>query len=180
MAAKVPTSGRTSTATGSGGRPAAARTCLPRHSFFFFFQAEDGIRDIGVTGVQTCALPIVAFERAYTTVAERIGDSRGYVREELLRDAAGLRYHIFAEWESEDDFVQWVEDPVHMVAGAPLARWHSVEFRREVLEIRRRPDEDEEFPQLASPGGDVEVERVRVDSAVVVEPGAGPGVPGAL
>src|SRR5947209_16404428 len=27
---------------------------------FFFFQAEDGIRDIGVTGVQTCALPICA------------------------------------------------------------------------------------------------------------------------
>src|SRR3712207_7473123 len=26
--------------------------------FAFFFQAEDGIRDIGVTGVQTCALPI--------------------------------------------------------------------------------------------------------------------------
>src|SRR3712207_9378344 len=25
---------------------------------FVFFQAEDGIRDIGVTGVQTCALPI--------------------------------------------------------------------------------------------------------------------------
>src|SRR5215217_1842525 len=30
--------------------------------FFFFFQAEDGIRDIGVTGVQTCALPISGFE----------------------------------------------------------------------------------------------------------------------
>src|SRR3712207_7516057 len=28
--------------------------------FYFFFQAEDGIRDIGVTGVQTCALPIFA------------------------------------------------------------------------------------------------------------------------
>ena len=26
--------------------------------FFFFFQAEDGIRDTSVTGVQTCALPI--------------------------------------------------------------------------------------------------------------------------
>src|SRR2546422_8209639 len=26
--------------------------------FFFFFQAEDGIRDVAVTGVQTCALPI--------------------------------------------------------------------------------------------------------------------------
>src|SRR5437667_8994608 len=27
--------------------------------FFFFFQAEDGIRDRDVTGVQTCALPIL-------------------------------------------------------------------------------------------------------------------------
>src|SRR6185312_11123685 len=26
--------------------------------YFFFFQAEDGIRDLIVTGVQTCALPI--------------------------------------------------------------------------------------------------------------------------
>src|SRR3712207_940732 len=34
--------------------------------FFFFFQAEDGIRDIGVTGVQTCALPIsTAWYQAY-------------------------------------------------------------------------------------------------------------------
>src|SRR3989440_6097896 len=33
-----------------------------RLACFFFFQAEDGIRDLIVTGVQTCALPI------YTTV----------------------------------------------------------------------------------------------------------------
>src|SRR5437762_6017418 len=35
--------------------------------FFFFFQAEDGIRDTSVTGVQTCALPILTanfFHRA--------------------------------------------------------------------------------------------------------------------
>src|SRR3989441_7303132 len=31
------------------------------HIFFFFFQAEDGIRDKLVTGVQTCALPIWVF-----------------------------------------------------------------------------------------------------------------------
>ena len=31
-----------------------------RFLFFFFFQAEDGIRDVAVTGVQTCALPIYA------------------------------------------------------------------------------------------------------------------------
>src|SRR3989449_5158671 len=29
---------------------------------FFFFQAEDGIRDVAVTGVQTCALPIYIVE----------------------------------------------------------------------------------------------------------------------
>src|SRR2546430_4739989 len=32
------------------------RICIP----FFFFQAEDGIGDLTVTGVQTCALPICA------------------------------------------------------------------------------------------------------------------------
>src|SRR6266446_7130148 len=31
--------------------------------FFFFFQAEDGIRDYKVTGVQTCALPIWGLRR---------------------------------------------------------------------------------------------------------------------
>src|SRR3712207_8998024 len=37
-------------------------------SLFFFFQAEDGIRDIGVTGVQTCALPIFGVPDAGGTV----------------------------------------------------------------------------------------------------------------
>src|SRR5256884_2797657 len=31
---------------------------LSYYRVFFFFQAEDGIRDVAVTGVQTCALPI--------------------------------------------------------------------------------------------------------------------------
>src|SRR5256885_5621727 len=34
--------------------------------YFFFFQAEDGIRDYKVTGVQTCALPICADPAAGT------------------------------------------------------------------------------------------------------------------
>src|SRR5690606_40862079 len=34
-----------------------SRVCVT-YPFFFFFQAEDGIRDFHVTGVQTCALPI--------------------------------------------------------------------------------------------------------------------------
>src|SRR3712207_718756 len=49
----------------------------------FFFQAEDGIRDIGVTGVQTCALPI--FQEAF-----RIGLYRmeRVVRERLTTEDA--------------------------------------------------------------------------------------------
>src|SRR5204862_7661018 len=34
-------------------------TFIKIYDFFFFFQAEDGIRDLYVTGVQTCALPIL-------------------------------------------------------------------------------------------------------------------------
>src|SRR3712207_8979301 len=43
--------------------------------YFFFFQAEDGIRDIGVTGVQTCALPISSNNRGsrrWTEAARRV------------------------------------------------------------------------------------------------------------
>src|SRR3712207_7165748 len=47
----------------------------------FFFQAEDGIRDIGVTGVQTCALPISGRRPA---AAGRI--STAAVRRDRLRD----------------------------------------------------------------------------------------------
>src|SRR3989449_6866797 len=41
---------------------------------FFFFQAEDGIRDVAVTGVQTCALPI------YTFVANYLHDASSRLR----------------------------------------------------------------------------------------------------
>src|SRR5256884_4428560 len=39
---------------------AGATSYGPESVSFFFFQAEDGIRDVAVTGVQTCALPISA------------------------------------------------------------------------------------------------------------------------
>src|SRR2546429_3128029 len=42
--------------------------------YFFFFQAEDGIRDVAVTGVQTCALPIsIAANTLSSVTAERRG-----------------------------------------------------------------------------------------------------------
>src|SRR5947209_20625478 len=41
-----------------GGKTSYDADNRPLLVILFFFQAEDGIRDIGVTGVQTCALPI--------------------------------------------------------------------------------------------------------------------------
>src|SRR5256884_5332855 len=35
---------------------------------FFFFQAEDGIRDVAVTGFQTCALPILGMGTAFAGI----------------------------------------------------------------------------------------------------------------
>src|SRR5260370_24059709 len=48
-------------------------TCVANRDFFFF-QAEDGIRDSSVTGVQTCALPIFPFLQS---IACEHGESGG-------------------------------------------------------------------------------------------------------
>src|SRR2546426_11528058 len=59
--------------------------------FFFFFQAEDGIRDYKVTGVQTCALPIFMHarrEEAAPAAGGRLqaGETGGAERAERLAD----------------------------------------------------------------------------------------------
>src|SRR5947207_13051480 len=54
---------------------------------FFFFQAEDGIRDHCVTGVQTCALPIYSIRPRSVTAVET---DRGRIECEVVVDAAGM------------------------------------------------------------------------------------------
>src|SRR4051794_41839332 len=49
-----------------------------RRGLLFFFQAEDGIRDGRVTGVQTCALPI-SLDHTTASVAAAAGRRRGVV-----------------------------------------------------------------------------------------------------
>src|SRR5690606_39544395 len=46
-------------------------------AFAFFFQAEDGIRDFHVTGVQTCALPIFPVDERRPLATEPEADGRG-------------------------------------------------------------------------------------------------------
>src|SRR5207249_8432391 len=44
---------------------------------FFFFQAEDGIRDRNVTGVQTCALPIYPLQEAVARLIRPLAENDG-------------------------------------------------------------------------------------------------------
>src|SRR2546422_2088371 len=58
---------------------------------FFFFQAEDGIRDVAVTGVQTCALPIFEPGSAEHRVRVAIDEAREQDPRHLDHVDCGLR-----------------------------------------------------------------------------------------
>src|SRR5260221_5854314 len=101
---------------------------------FFFFQAEDGIRDHCVTGVQTCALPISNPRRAARNVLPRFDDNA-----RVLREA----YVIMADDVHRGEFVtpaaEWLLDNFHLLAS-------------EVLDVRRNLPHGyyRELPKLAS------------------------------
>src|SRR5256886_4009941 len=67
--------------------------------FFFFFQAEDGIRDLTVTGVQTCALPIfVPADSPARSVAELVALARREPgRLSFASSGAGSSTHMSGE-----------------------------------------------------------------------------------
>src|SRR3712207_7637537 len=90
-----------------------------------FFQEEDGIRDIGVTGVQTCALPIYDHYRADPTIRRVEWKSRAH-------DAApGLHEALL-----EHGFVP--EEPESIMIGEARALAVRSEVRRVGKECRSR------------------------------------------
>src|SRR5690606_25879619 len=91
--------------------------------FSFFFQAEDGIRDFHVTGVQTCALPIFRYLLYYfdpkITVSDLTSDAvLGYVR--WMKDEKRLSpVTINIRIRTLRTFLRWLEregylsEPLH-------------------------------------------------------------------
>src|SRR5207249_5194723 len=62
--------------------------------FFFFFQAEDGIRDRNVTGVQTCALPISSMEN-FAEIASRFVSAGAAIQVESPEDVGVAWIELF-------------------------------------------------------------------------------------
>src|SRR6266487_4181988 len=75
--------------------------------FFFFFQAEDGIRDGRVTGVQTCALPI--WQKLPESFSKNLITAMGEVDSPLLADRR--------EWKQHGQSGIWVSDWLPHIAG---------------------------------------------------------------
>src|SRR5438132_8361884 len=114
----------------------------PDYYYCFFFQAEDGIRDHCVTGVQTCALPILMIEgeapgrRRHRLPLLLLSSPRAAASAALLDYVGGGR--------SEGDH------PRASPGIGPVRRGDQ-RTRAAVLPIRRR--QDREVPRRQAPPG---------------------------
>src|SRR5216684_1331514 len=80
--------------------------------FFFFFQAEDGIRDVAVTGVQTCALPICDASHLW-------GKITGEVEDAILAELGDLRIRVAQIGPAGENLVRFacIANELNEVAG---------------------------------------------------------------
>src|SRR5256884_6035734 len=76
---------------------------VPWHVMFFFFQAEDGIRDVAVTGVQTCALPISFREATWDEALELTAQELLRLKGE--RGPASLACFSSAKCSNEENYL---------------------------------------------------------------------------
>src|SRR5256885_3400210 len=78
---------------------------------FFFFQAEDGIRDYKVTGVQTCALPIY-----------RVIERRGEVHDAVHHQRRGLEGADRAAGLRSEEHTSELQSPCNLVCRLLLEK----------------------------------------------------------
>src|SRR5205809_3080748 len=96
-------------------------------SFSFFFQAEDGIRDVAVTGVQTCALPIFNFPVVFAQDKGKLtiklgGQTVGHEEFEIARSGGGWLAKGTAEIKPPEGSSSKVSGSLTLQAdGAPVS-----------------------------------------------------------
>src|SRR5260370_19419324 len=91
--------------------------------FFFFFQAEDGIRDSSVTGVQTCALPIsfimperVAKTDPFKQITEYIGSGPMRFMKNEWVPGARAAFEKFSDYTPRSEPASWLAGGKRMLA----------------------------------------------------------------
>src|SRR5690348_17978525 len=90
--------------------------------FIFFFQAEDGIRDGRVTGVQTCALPICADGRN-STVARLVKAPEYHVSAPLVPACYTYWSDVrCSDFERSEEHTSELQSPVHLVCRLLLEK----------------------------------------------------------
>src|SRR5215217_9469014 len=96
----------------------------------FFFQAEDGIRDIGATGVQTCALPISA------------------IRTDIDGAAAWLELKRDALIERSAEIAAQIEGSVPIVYGCDLTAPVAYRWKTQINENAKQQAFNAELPEM--------------------------------
>src|SRR3989440_773438 len=81
----------------------------------FFFQAEDGIRDLIVTGVQTCALPISNGKTFVSPVVAKIASEHGIDPSQVQGTGRGGRV-------TKKDMLNFIESGAQAAPAAPADR----------------------------------------------------------
>ncbi|RZB16031.1 antibiotic biosynthesis monooxygenase [Streptomyces sp. F001] len=78
-----------------------------------------------------------AFEKAYIEVTSKVRGTPGHLRDELVQDTSDpTKYALIAEWESEELFRTWADDPEHMRQSAAMFPYWADSFRRSIHEVR--------------------------------------------
>src|SRR2546422_4289156 len=124
------------------------RTGARARLHFFFFQAEDGIRDVAVTGVQTCALPISlcyipATMRPLETIRGFLYGLTGLEFERQTLEMRGSLETIFFVTTLGDMLGLPIIPPVYSLRVLPYAVPHIATWKRRVLREREFSDGQE-------------------------------------
>src|SRR3712207_7143788 len=117
---------------------------------YFFFQAEDGIRDIGVTGVQTCALPIWP-QRLVTHIDDEAIAAVGALYAELGIDGeAGRPLRVL------DLMASWISHFRRPPAELVVLGMNSAELAANPAATERVVHDLNADPRVPLPDGDVD------------------------
>src|SRR2546423_9385875 len=96
--------------------------------FFFFFQAEDGIRDKLVTGVQTCALPILPPYVEYVKWRENFAAPRGKDLVEASLGILGQHLQRIPRMNPFPRFKERFARDLEWLMAAPITDFHKYSF----------------------------------------------------